>query len=427
MVGERGVGRTALGVLTVCLELGCSGPESEPTLDSEAAAETGTDEESGATGDPSESDDACLAAGGAFGIVATHRVELHAQGEEDNRWASPGLFVGPAGLHASVRNRDEVDSRGYGFELTADGDVVGPLQPIDATWVGARWWPGEEGVVATHSNDGVPGWTFVDADGHAEAPSVYPQQPTQCFAVPSAAWVSEDEALIAWFDLASECEHGIRCVRVTRAGAGGHEAIVDLFDGGSSTWSPSVSVAAGPDSALVAMLRVDAPAQIVTQLIDLHGNPTAPTLAIEPPPSPESIDEIPRMDARAVPDGEGGFYVYLGGYGFSMGRMRLDPSGELSEPLQALPLILEPRVWDVFNSNLDAVHPRPGGWLAVGDAVSGGSVRTLLSALDSRGEFVGHVLLDWSYDIAVASDGDRLFALGVNSGAELFELGCVVP
>lgn len=427
MAGERGVGRTALGVLTVCLELGCTDPESEPTLDSEAAAETGADEEGGATGGPSESDDACLAAGGAFGVVATHRVELHAQGEDVNRWASPGLFVGPAGLRASVRNRDEVDPRGYGFELTADGDVVGPLEPIDATWAGARWWPGEAGVVATHCNDGVPGWTFVDTDGHAEAPSVHPQQPTLCLTTPSAAWASGGEALIAWLDFASECELGISCVRLTRAGTRGHEAIVDLFDGGSSSWNPSVSVAAGPESALVAMLRVDAPAQIVTQMIDLHGNPTAPTLAIEPAPSPESIDEIPRMDARAVPDGEGGFYVYLGGYGFSMGRVRLGPSGEVSEPLTALPPLLEPRVWDVFNSNLDAVHPRPGGWLAVGDAASGGSVRTLLSALDSRGEFVGHVLFDWSYDIAVASSGDRLFALGVNSGVELFELGCVVP
>ena len=58
---------------------------------------------------------------------------------------------------------------------------------------------------------------------------------------------------------------------------------------------------------------------------------------------------------------------------------------------------------------------------------SGGTVRTLFSALDTRGEFIGHVLFDWSYDVAVASDGDRLFALGVGAGAELFELGCVMP
>ena len=103
----------------------------------------------------------------------------------------------------------------------------------------------------------------------------------------------------------------------------------------------------------------------------------------------------------------------------------LGADGEVIEPLTALPPITDLHVSGVYNTDLDGVYPRPGGWVAVGSASSGGASWTLLSALSPQGDLTGHVLLPT--DAATATDGERLFALTVGSRAHLYELGCVVP
>lgn len=409
----------------------CSEPAGDQwAMDSEPGEET-DDGDAATAGDPNLSDQACAAAGGAFGIVATHQLPLEDVPRKPNeRLQAPGLAVGPAGLVASVSALDEADDltlRGYRMRLSFDGELEAPPEPIDGSWAGGRWWPGQSMVLVTHCTDDVPGWTFIDQAGHAVGPAAHPEQESGCFAPPSASWLSDTEALIGWFDPEVGCDDGARCVRVTRASPEGHNAVNELFYAGTLSGRPSVSIATGPNSALVAMLRVGTANELVAQLIDLEGNPTAPTFVEIPSASSEPMDETVRMQARVVPDSEDGFYVYLGGWGFSMGRMRFDPSGSVLEPLEELPLIIDPVVSSVYNSGFDGVHPRPGGWVVVGDAVSGGSVRTMFSALSPEGNFVGHVVLPSRFSTVTATDGNRLFALGAGISANVYELGCRIP
>ncbi len=386
------------------------------------------DTEGPSEGDANLSDEACAAAGGAFGVVADRSIDLDLPAPAVQRFSAPGLAVGPQGLQASFlapEEFDQLDPPGYTVQLGFDGKVLHPPELVDAAWAGGRWWPGDAAVLVSHCSDRVPGWTFVDSMAQPLAPSSGPPGQSGCDRPPSVAWVSDTDALVAWFDTETGCDGGARCVRVTRVSPQEQGTVVDLFSAGGSSWGPSISVAAGPTSALVAMLRVGTEMELVTQPIGLDGAATAPVSVLVPPPSPESIDSLDTMEARVVSDGGEGFYVYLGGWGFSMGRTHLGANGEVLEPLTALPPITDLTVWGVYNTDLDGVYPRPGGWVAVGRATSGGSVQTLLSALSPQGDLAGHVLLPT--DAATATDGERLFALTVGGGAHLYELGCVVP
>ncbi|MGH1345326.1 MAG: hypothetical protein ACRBN8_27435 [Nannocystales bacterium] len=423
---RRHAKQVVLSFTSLVLAASCSDADLEgsggPTEDVEDEAASDTESDAG------PSDEACVGAGGDFGILATHSLSGELSGAE-GRLSAPGLILGPDGLWASLVAAEGTDASGpVGVEmlLAHDGAVLQPTDLVDGRWAGGMWWPGVTGAVVSQCEDRVPGWTFVGPLGVPLSPRDDPGEASACGQPPSAAWVSESSALLAWLDTDVRCETGPSCVRVTRANSQGHGPIYDLFDGGDSGPGNSVSVAAGAESAMVAMLRLEEQVELVTQPLDLEGNPTAaPTVAVLPP-SPEPGESAVFLEARVVAEQDGSFHVYVGGWGFSMGRMHVAADGEPLEPVTALPPVVGLNVWGVYNSELRGVYPRPGGWVAVGQAVMGGQVLTLLCALSYEGELVGHVVLP-RYDVAVVADAERLWALGVSGGVDLYELGCVPP
>ena len=422
------------GAVALMVFIGCGGsPTSEPSGSSTTQGdEHETLGESSGTGapDPTLSDEACAAAGGAFGILARHSLhtefpaELHPQSID-----APGLAVGPDGLWVSIvgsEHPDEQDPPGYGLQLGFDGTVLQPVQSNGGTWAGGVWWAGADTVLVSHCRDDVPGWTFIDTLGEPLAESNPPSEDAGCGLPPAAAWVSESAALVTWLDTQRGCDGGSACVRATRASVEGHGPVVDLFDAGDYGPGTSVSVAAGPTSALVAMLRVDQELELITQPVDHDGAPIGPAAATLLPPSPEPGDSPAFLEARVTLDQDDGFYVYVGGWGYSTGRMHIGAGGEVLEPIVALPPIVDIIVWGVYD-NLDRIDPRPGGSVAIGGAVDGGFVQTMLSAISPEGDFVGHVVLPFSEAAATATDGERLWALSIGGGVVLYELGCVLP
>ena len=419
-------------VMGSCFAVSCEQPDVDGLAEDTEPGSEGGESGSAADTEPGTSDEACAAAGGQFGIVASHSLhralsELEPRGE----LSAPGLAVGPEGLWASflvAEDRDDPEPLGYGMPLDFEGAALESPRRVEGAWAGGRWFPGTTAVLVTHCNDRVPGWTFVDAVGESLSPSSVPPGDPGCFLPPRAAWVSDSSALVAWLDPTGGCDDGSSCVRVGGASPQADGAVFELFDAGDPGSGPSVSVAAGPGSAMVAMVRIDRQLEIVTQPLELDGSPIAQPTATPLPPSAEPGDPLASLDARVVAEPDGSFTVYVGGWGFSMGRMRVGPAGEILEPLTALPPIVETRVWSVYNYDLDGVFARPGGWSAVGGAASGGQVLTLVSALSPAGDLVGEVLLpQYARGVAIASDGARLWALSVSVSSFLYELGCVVP
>jgi len=425
----RTLGTAALGVFIGCGETPTRQWTASSTTQSD---EHGAAEDSSSTGapDPALSDEACAAAGGAFGVLARH--SLHAEFPENLHPQSldaPGLAVGPDGLWAGIvgaQDPDEQDPPGYELQVGFDGTVLQPVQSNAHPWAGGTWWPGASTVLVSHCRDDIPGWAFLDTQGEPLSESSLPPDDAECVRSPAAAWVSESAALVTWLDPHNGCDGGSTCVRVTQADLEGHGPAVDLFDAGDYGPGTTVSVAAGPSSALVVMLRVDEELEIVTQPIGHDGAPIDSATATLLPLSPEPGDSPTFQEARVVADQGDGFYVFVGGWGYSTGRMHIGAAGEVLEPLIALPPIVDIIVWGVYD-HLDRINPRPGGSVAIGGAVNGGFVQTMLSAISPQGDLVGHVLLPSSTAVATATDGERLWALGIGGGVVLYELGCVLP
>jgi hypothetical protein len=213
-------------------------------------------------------------------------------------------------------------------------------------------------------------------------------------------------------------------MQVEPGGAGTEHNLFDAHDPGPGT---TVSVAAGPNGALAAMLRFERVASVAmvdlaTVALDHDGTPRS-----EPrvqPLAPDGDDSLTFREARAVADGEDGFFVFVGGWGGSVGRLHLDRDGNVLEPLTALPPVEYGGVSQEF-LHFDRVVPRPDGALAIHWAAQGGAVHPMLSTFDPDGNFVDHVVFPLAGEVSVATDGTRTWALGRNF--RLYELGCVLP
>ena len=387
------------------------------------------DDDSATDGNATSIDDACLEAGGHFGILWSRSVGGQFDLQHLRR-LSPGLVASADGLWISLVNADgDVRVRqGYSAQASLDGALSQPATLVDSEWLGGRRWPGESSVLVTYCQDRIPRWLFVDPIGQALTPVMTPAGEPACISDPGATWTSPDDVLITWVETGPDCKLASSpCARVASASTDGIGDVYELFDAGDYGFGPSTAIAAGPESGLVVMVRRDQPSdpvQLVTHRVTLSGEPLAEATFRELPPSPAPEDLV-FFDARPIPDEGTGFFVYVGGWGYSMGRVHLGARGQIIEALTQLPLITEIIVYGVYDSTLDGVFPRPGGFVAVGGAAQGGSVHTLLTALDVHGDPRGHVVLPNT--AVTGTDGERLWALSLSNGIVLHELGCVVP
>ena len=221
--------------------------------------------------DPTSSDEACAAAGGAFGVLA--ETSVHALLPDDihpTRRKGPGLVAGPNGLFVSLagsEDPDEQDPPGFSARVSFDGEQLGPTTSIDTPWVGGRWWPGTDTTLVTHCRDRELGWSWVNAEGTETAPTAAPPEPPPCNDAPAAAWATDNTALVAWLERTEDCTEGSTCARVMQTEPGASGTVHNLFDAHDPGPGTSVSVAAGPNGALAAMLRFERVASVA--MVDL--------------------------------------------------------------------------------------------------------------------------------------------------------------
>lgn len=370
-------------------------------------------------------DSSCRAIGGHFGVVAG---PMYLDGfDHDDRLAFPGLIAGPEGLVVTTVTRPSdgspvtqylgrVDFEGAPIDAPVE---VGLDQPL------GRVLPGESGAFVTGCLDGVPAWRFVDLGGEIVGQVSGPPEGSECNQPPQAAWTGDGAALVTWVEHPTP---GGAYVALVRATPDGSSPPLELFTAGSTGPGPASAIAVGPQRALVVLKRfVDhsgLPDELVTQALDLQGESIGEpnVLALDPPGQDPTHFEV-----QAFPAASGGFVVLIGGYGVSMGRLRVGEDGVPLGSIDALPLIVDPPVESPYAHDLDAVIPTAAGNVAIGHATLHGVVGGLVTMFDDEGNPGSHVGFDFSGDVAVASYDGRTWAVALPNGPKLFELGCILP
>ncbi|MBL4687018.1 MAG: hypothetical protein JKY37_20650 [Nannocystaceae bacterium] len=345
---------------------------------------------------------------------------LGVQTRDDGHWLA--ISVDPPGA-----DHDLV----FGVELSLDGEPLAPAVRLDDAWAYGRVWPGSNGAVVTYVEQEQARWSFIDRHGTQIAVGGSEAKDPRVLRTPSAAWVTPDTALIAWIETGVSCNGGQSCIFVARAGRDSSAPSRAIASGGAWGHGPGVSVIVGADSGMVAMLRVDdsfdEALHIVAIPIDLHGSPTAAPTVVEVPPSSGGTPVSRSNDAQLWYDNDGGFVVYLGGFGPSLGVLRLDRDGGVVAPLQELSTSVAAGVSAVYSHDMwPAVSVSADVHIVTGRAVWGGALWSLATAIDTQGRPLGDTLR-FAHSLVPSSHGGRTWLFGdyLGGGLQVTELGCV--
>jgi hypothetical protein len=393
--------------------------------------------DSGSAGDHGSDDAGVAVCGESFGrlgvIDGPHTIDHGIAKLSNESFRRFGLLATPTGLLATftVGSPDQ-PSLGYAVQLGLDGQPVAGAFALDLSLdSSARWWAGSTGLLLTHCTDLVVGWLVIGPEGEIIATPAAPSGFVGCTSAPVAAWTEQGRILAAWVNRglpdpeASQCPEGA-CVVIATIDGETIGTVRPLWHprsvGGPN---PSVALAIASETAVVAQLRwldTHGTNEIVAAVIDIDGNPLGTESTV---PIPSDDDDVRFLDLAAVADADGGFSIYLGGLGPSIGRMRLDALGGVVEPLAELPLFHEVGVYGVYASRFGTVAWRDGA-IAYGTAADDGLVTGLLTGLDPAGNAAGHVVLTGT-EMAVATLDDRAWVFHdyYGGGLRIRELGCI--
>jgi hypothetical protein len=344
-----------------------------------------------------------------------------------------GLLATPGGLLAVFSRHEGGEAERFDRLFAARFDherrPQGTAVEIDAMG-GATWSAGPEFMVRAHCSDFAIDWSLVDVTGQTVA-ELPPPGDLGCAAAPAVAWLGTTRFLAAWLSRDggapnnSGCPEPGSCVALALVDDGVVSVARPLFDDGANGPTPSVTIAASDDAAVVAQLRWsqdESTNEIVAMLVDHAGTTLGSEVVIE---MPESTPDDRFLSLAAIAEPDGGFAIYLGGYGPSMARTRLDRDGAVVEPFTELPLFHEVGVFGVYRRDF-GLFPWRDGAIAFGSAVDGGLTNGLLTGLDVAGAPIGHIPLA-GMERALAGVDDRTWLLDADASGRLYlsELGCV--
>jgi hypothetical protein len=247
-----------------------------------------------------------------------------------------------------------------------------------------------------------------------------------CRLDPSSLWTSPSTFLIAWVvpgRFEGQCdplgEGG--CVRVASGTIDGTISSVPLMTVGSP--DSRVSLYGGPDGVVLTEVRWYAStdqSQFRFVQLGTDGRASGPELLMDRLPSTD--DNVGLSYPVLMPDPEGGIIGLVGGYGPSIGRMRMSADLRLLEPLAELPVFHRVGAWGIYDHGM-ALALRPPGWLGLGSVITDGGGTDMLTALDPEGNALDHLLLG-SARAASATDGERTWVVSAGGSFRVGELGC---
>lgn len=379
-------------------------------------------------------DPGCFAAGGELSTLSEDPWTFLEPGiAEAGRAGLVRLLATPAGGWGLFNwSPDDGEVVAYGITLDLDGNATSPAVPVEDWWSNARPWQGPELALLTACTDSGPRWGFVDLVGMPASAPMTPEAPAACSEPLSVAWLGPEDALVTWVDEQRTCEDESGCVMLAHVKPSGTVLERGLLWAGVDGRGPRASVAAGLDGGLVTFVRwrdqFNTDVDLVAARVDATGALVdAPVLV----PLPQA-EEFEFRNARAVADDDG-FLVFLGGYGDSIGRLRIGSDGTIVEPLDALPAVETSiagygAISSVLATDFDGLEPRPWGLLAFGEAnTEEGGVQKMLLALDHDGHALGEPILFGAESYSIATDGTRqLLFLSQAGMMRVVEFGCVV-
>lgn len=345
-----------------------------------------------------------------------------------------GLLATPAGLLAVFSSTgagvDEQSAPAFAVRLDHERTPLSAAVPIDPLVSGVRWSAGPELMLRTQCRDFILGWSLLDASGVTVA-ALPPPVGFGCAGTPAVAWLGPTRFLAAWLSFHggdpanTGCPDPGSCLALALVEDGAITMARPLWDDGANGPTPSVAMAASADAVVVAQLRwfqSESTNEIVAMLVDHGGTSLAPEAIIA---MPESTSDHRFLSLGAVAQSDGSFAIYLGGYGSSMARARIDADGAVIEPFTSLPLFHEVGVFAVYERDF-GVFPWNDGAIAYGSAADGGLTNGLLTGLDGTGARMGHVELE-GLSRTLAGVGTRAWLLQDYYGGRLHlsELGCV--
>jgi hypothetical protein len=322
------------------------------------------------------------------------------------------------------------------FALDTRGKIVGEPVTLGAEWEDARVWPGPDAALITSCRD-EPTAFFVDQAGNAISTPTAIGDGSACLDEISVAWTTSGNALAAWVGHASVCESS--CAAVASLSTDVPPTLYALHPlDGFTIGRDTTSIAAGPRTAVAATITEGGagaifPTLIITAL-DLDGLPRAEPLYVPLNPSSEAAqpegwleDDRHPQRAHAMPDGEDGFFVYVGGYGPSLGRIHIGPNGEVRAPFDELPPLGDSTIVDAFDAGLAGLTATDGVGVAWGRAWASGDGSVLVS-LGEGGHIANVSMQEHRHVFHVATHGGRTWVLFADlytaSTPALAELRC---
>jgi hypothetical protein len=250
-----------------------------------------------------------------------------------------------------------------------------------------------------------------------------------CWLGASSAWTSPTTFLIAWVvpghnDGACEPLGEGSCIKVASGNIDGTISSAPLMTVGSP--ESHVSLFVGPDGVVLTEIRwyvSTYQSQFRFVALDAQGRATGPELLMERLPGTD--ENLGRYHPALMPDPDGGFIALVGGYGPSIGRMRMGADLRLVEPLTELPVFDRASAWGIYDSGM-SLAPRPPGWLGLGSVITDGGGTAMLTAFDPRGNALDNLLLYPGYqEAASATDGQHTWVVYAGGSFKVGELGCI--